>query len=644
MKTIRIAASDYAVTSVVVLKSSKAEVVRTFGIELKEGRNKLIISKLPTTIEKQSVRTKIVGKDGTSVENKTYLSDAVCSLMDNAEVDPTTNTIRALELKKSGLESEKKMLDTQAEVMVTYARSLTGEFASPDAVDAFLDAFNVRGKKNIEAVMRIEEQIMEVDKKIQEEKRKKTLVKGSVNMELAVMIIAESDTQIQFHLTYVVNNTKWSPSYELHAVTSEDGKPSRMVSLHYHASIKQATGENWTDASLTLSTVATDTVTKNIPVLEPVEIYMIPSYVHRPQAPVIIQESRSRTPPVHYHRAASSVSPRRHRSRSHSRAHSPRSRRSRSHSPQVHVVPISFRVPPGFAAAQERETDDDAVFVLSDDGDEDDDALEINARGRRKTEEALTKMVTQTPMTLTYAVRGKADIPSDGKEHTVTVAILTFEADIEYVSVPRVDPRVFLQCQVKNTSEYRLLPGPVSVILDNNYVSRTRFSDVKRNDTFTFTLGDDPSITISYERLSKIVKEGTHTFAESIDITTYATTITAHNTHQFSIEKLVVRDAVPVSANDQRIKVLLRKPQELLEAQEGVFVDVKDAGKSVEPNTSAGEEGMLKVRWEKEQDGLYEYKWGVGAENTAKFETTFDVKGPADLKYSFANFDIKARA
>lgn len=30
-----------------------------------------------------------------------------------------------------------------------------------------------------------------------------------------------------------------------------------------------------------------------------------------------------------------------------------------------------------------------------------------------------------------------------------------------------------VQCEVKNTSEYRLLPGPVSVFLDDSYVSKT---------------------------------------------------------------------------------------------------------------------------------------------------------------------------
>jgi hypothetical protein len=160
---------------------------------------------------------------------------------------------------------------------------------------------------------------------------------------------------------------------------------------------------------------------------------------------------------------------------------------------------------------------------------------------------------------------------------------------------------------------------------------------VNRGDTFTFTLGDDPSVAISYERISTVMKEGTRTFAEPIDITTFTATITAHNTHPFPIENLAVRDAVPIAGSDNRIKVLLRKPQELVEAKEGEFVEVKDDGYD-------GGDDKLTVKWEKEQDGLYEYRWKVGADDTVKFETMFEVKGPSDLKYNFSNFDIHGKA
>lgn len=92
-----------------------------------------------------------------------------------------------------------------------------------------------------------------------------------------------------------------------------------------------------------------------------------------------------------------------------------------------------------------------------------------------------------------------------------------------------------------------------------------------------------------------------------------------------------------MTGNDQRVKVLLRKPLELVGATEDVFVGVKGGGTRVsEKEGDEKEKECLKVKWEREQDGLYEYLCRVGADDTAKLETVFEVKAPADLKYSFS--------
>ncbi|KAJ3509496.1 hypothetical protein NLJ89_g5197 [Agrocybe chaxingu] len=84
-----------------------------------------------------------------------------------------------------------------------------------------------------------------------------------------------------------------------------------------------------------------------------------------------------------------------------------------------------------------------------------------------------TTIVSETPMAISFSVHGETTIPSDGVDHQVSIALLPFEAKISYITVPRMDPRVFLQCEVENSSEYRLLAGVVTVILDDSYVSKT---------------------------------------------------------------------------------------------------------------------------------------------------------------------------
>lgn len=114
--------------------------------------------------------------------------------------------------------------------------------------------------------------------------------------------------------------------------------------------------------------------------------------------------------------------------------------------PGTHLTD-SFRVEPDYAFLQGQAIDDAVLTLSESESVGDDNGLDGGGEGFDE------RMVTQTPMTLTYRVRGKSDISSDGKEHTVTIAILPFEAEIDYISIPRIDPRVFLE--VRRPSIYQ---------------------------------------------------------------------------------------------------------------------------------------------------------------------------------------------
>ena len=80
-------------------------------------------------------------------------------------------------------------------------------------------------------------------------------------------------------------------------------------------------------------------------------------------------------------------------------------------------------------------------------------------------------MVHESPLALTYHVEGASGVPSDGVLHQVSVAVLPFEAKILHVTVLKERPVAYLEASVKNTSDYRLLPGPVSAFVDDSFVS-----------------------------------------------------------------------------------------------------------------------------------------------------------------------------
>ena len=197
-----------------------------------------------------------------------------------------------------------------------------------------------------------------------------------------------------------------------------------------------------------------------------------------------------------------------------------------------------------------------------------------------------------------------------------------------------------LQCQVKNTSDYKLFAGPVSVILNGSYVSMTSIpfspftpknppdphyiQDVDIGDGFECTLGDDPAVKVTCSRTSSVVKNE----SEATQTASYMTKITVHNKHTFVVPDLVVRNVIP-TCDDERVKVLLQKPESLANMKDGqeVLVD-KD------------KEDGPKPMWEKvvdgkggEKEGKFQWKGSVKAKDKLLLEAQWDVEGPADVTW-----------
>jgi hypothetical protein len=264
----------------------------------------------------------------------------------------------------------------------------------------------------------------------------------------------------------VVSNAQWKPTYELHA-TTESGKPSSSVSLHYRARITQSTGEDWNNTALTLSTVASDTVVKRIPQLNPVKIHpraerpvfqkkgfiptqnnpfgpapnVIPFQQQQQQQQQWVQQQQiQQQRPVTLFGSAASAP-----------LHPQQTGFAASQSsglfgaPAVSapaLAPAEVSVDPALMQEYARELSLANALALPE---EDDDFEDLEGPGAI-TEP--TTVVSETPMAISFSVHGESTIPSDGVEHQVSVAVLPFLAKISYISIPRIDPRVFLQVKL----------------------------------------------------------------------------------------------------------------------------------------------------------------------------------------------------
>ncbi|GAA1271376.1 hypothetical protein GCM10009665_69510 [Kitasatospora nipponensis] len=69
-----------------------------------------------------------------------------------------------------------------------------------------------------------------------------------------------------------------------------------------------------------------------------------------------------------------------------------------------------------------------------------------------------------------YDAEARADLPSDGGWHTVTLGEVTLALRPEYVCVPAVDPAVYATLRLTNDTGRALLAGPCEVTVDQEFL------------------------------------------------------------------------------------------------------------------------------------------------------------------------------
>lgn len=80
------------------------------------------------------------------------------------------------------------------------------------------------------------------------ENEMKDLRSSDKSIEIS-LISHDENKEINIVFSYVVNNAGWAPLYEVRADSN-----AAKINMNYFATIKQATGEDWTDVNIEIST------------------------------------------------------------------------------------------------------------------------------------------------------------------------------------------------------------------------------------------------------------------------------------------------------------------------------------------------------------------------------------------------------
>ncbi|EUC65209.1 mucoidy inhibitor A, putative [Rhizoctonia solani AG-3 Rhs1AP] len=548
--TVNAAEQDHLIDSVTVFQADRAEVKRRVQLLLKKGQNQINIERLPTCLSEDSLR--VQGTGTAIIFDVVYHTPASKSRYNYMQVDNDSSDEEDEEETKhyNAMESLKKqrtVVDNQIVLLDEYGHSVVDvQKSSMEDVERFLDLYGSRRDALDKRVQEINSEIIRVEKVLQAAKKHKSSnkTKGRRQTKVTVTVISQEEGKAELMLSYVVRDASWTPIYEIRASVSSSPNSPSTIAIHYRASLTQATGEDWPEVALTLST-ATPYRGTSIPTLSTWRIG-IPSR----------GRDRSWSPPkTHVIHAAG-----RGRSRSHSPTriihidNTSRHARSRSssHSP-TRIIQVGGS--PGYQHPQviragtptRYEKDRPAAMIFRQA-----DGIDIGV------------------LSATFNIPGRSNIPSDQGKHKVLIASLDFQVDPEWVCIPRKDASVFLRCKIVNSSEFTFLPGEASVFIGDSFVSKSQIQHVPSNDSFQLSLGVDPALRVTYPFVhthKRTRSQPGFTFPgrqkqPKQATTKYSQQVTIRNTRATAVPDLHILDHVPVS-NDSTVRVKVTSPQGL---------------------------------------------------------------------------------
>lgn len=527
----------------VVVFRSGAQVIRKGKANLSTGKSQLIFKGISPKINPQSIQVKGEG-------DFTVLS--VVHQLNTLEEQNKRTEIDALEQEQKKLvediQREKALLEVykQEEAMLLKNQDIKGEQNGLKTSD-LREALDFHRQRQIE----IQSKQLDIQKTVKDlgqqlGKINKQLLNLNQNKDLStgeVLVTVNSKTAVNaaFTLTYFVQNAAWYPTYDIRV--KDIDKP---LVIDYKANVAQASGEDWTEVKLTLSSADPNLGGQKptIPVWY-LQNYSPPSsYRFQPTSNVASTQGKKMVtgrvldekgePMV----AATVMAPNR----------------------EVGTFTdadgyFSLEVPQNIATLSVQYMGYESIDIPANQGNNnirlreqslmlgtvavtgqkaDESEFALSLRGARESEsqyiteraskirstpdlyfgatnnEKVDKRLEENnrqvyslvnekanPTSVTFEIELPYTVPKDGKTYTVEIKENEINARYEYYCAPRFDKDAFLTAQIVGWEEYNLLSGETNLFFEGTYLGKGYLDLEKAGDTLGISLGRDKNVVIT---------------------------------------------------------------------------------------------------------------------------------------------------
>ena len=489
------------VTEVVVYRDG-ALVTREARLTLPPGDHRVLLKEIPAVADPGSVRitgtgTAGMGIGGVEVSREFREPDLT------PEYRALEEELQHLTRQQAALDDRQKSIESLREFLGSL-KATAGQESSRDlltrgfAVESWQKAFeflSVRLNGLAEEQRKMAPERKALSEKIEVARRKLSQIasQGGIQRWTAtVLVSAPRGGETTLKATYLAHSASWAPMYDAR-LDAATGK----VEMIWQSQVTQNTGEDWKGVTVTLSTTR-PAAGIDLPKLATLQVR--PAIVVRREVAKAAPGAAGRDMALEFTDSGAVL--------------------ASEAGPGVRGGMVNMEPPPPPPVPME---------------------MPEAEAGRRD-------------VAVTFDLPGKLDIPSDAQPHKHRIASREMDGKIEYHSIPRLVPAVYLVARVTLPGEVPLLPGRVQHFVGPDLVGSSWMTDRSGGEEFPLSFGPDDRLKAGRKLVSMKVD---HKGKDDETDYRFVTTLENRLDRDAAIE---LKDQIPVSA-DERIAVTLESQE-----------------------------------------------------------------------------------
>jgi hypothetical protein len=463
------------ISSVIVYRG-QAMITRTLDLDLPQGNSEVIVSGLPEKLLPDSLFTQSppnIAVISVRYREKDIKIDAGPEIQQiDAKIDEILKNVRhaeqTIQLARENINSLGRLENYN---ITASAADLNRGLLQADPMKTLAEYVLTKRAEYSKTITEQEDAINDLHKEegSLRQKRQELLAGKSRREREAVLSINKTDAaKGAIELRYMISDASWTPQYNLRANST-----AQNVIIEQNAIIHQASGEDWTNVAMTLST-AQPTLVAASPMLDPMMITIAPPPV-AVSKPVAYKKdmSQQQNQPAVAGREAESLSyvDRTDDYRQLLSKRSEEAKKGKAGQFALNSIAVSNQL----------------MEVMA-------DADKVKEFKREAARVARTEGVS-----VSYIIPGRLTLPSRSDQQLVTITTATTKIAFTHIATPLLTDYVYVQGELTNDSGKIFLPGQTAMYRDNEFVGNGSMELVTAGEKFTMGFGVDSQVQVRRE-------------------------------------------------------------------------------------------------------------------------------------------------